>query len=91
MDKNFLTVEVYKRDRRARSGERLVHKADHTRADQAELKHLYETTWFARDGYRFEIHETYRVRKNIMTGAEFLERYDTPYSCSPASESYWSA
>jgi hypothetical protein len=25
-----------------------------------------------------------------MGGAEFKERYDTPYYCSPSSESYWS-
>jgi hypothetical protein len=26
-----------------------------------------------------------------MGGAEFQERYDTPYYCSPSSETYWSA
>jgi len=25
-----------------------------------------------------------------MTGAEFQERYDTPYYCSPSSETYYS-
>lgn len=84
------TVEVYKKDRRVKAGERLVHKADHTTATRSDLKHLYETTWFAKDGYRFEIHETYVTRKNMMGGAEYQERYDTPYFCSPSSESYWS-
>lgn len=84
------TVEVYKKDARTKKGERLVKKTDHTGADRATLKHLYETTWFARDGYRFEIHETYVTKRNLMGGKEFTERYDTPYYCSPSSESYWS-
>lgn len=84
------TVEVYKTDRRVKAGERLVKKVDHCDVDIKTLKHLYETTWFARDGYRFEIHETYVVQKNLLTGQEFRQRYDTPYYCSPASETYWS-
>ena len=83
------TVEVYKRDRRVKTGERRVLKQDHTGVDYKTLKHLYETTWFAKDGYRFEIHETWVTRKNMMSGKEFQERYDTPYFCSPSSERYW--
>jgi hypothetical protein len=30
------------------------------------------------------------VRRNIMSGKEFTERADTPYYCSPSSETYWS-
>lgn len=85
------TVEVYKADRRTKAGERLVRKTDHTSATRDMLAHLYATTWLARDGYRFEIHETFVVRKNAMNGQEFQERYDTPYYCSPRSETYWSA
>jgi hypothetical protein len=87
------TVEVYKVDRRTKAGERLVKKFEHQgprKGMKEELKHLYETTWFAKDGYRFEIHETYVTRKNMMSGAEYQERYDTPYFCSPSSESFWS-
>lgn len=85
------TVEVYKKDKRIKkTGERLVLKQDHNGADKKTLEHLYRTTWFARDGYRFEIHETYVTRKNLMGGKEFQERYDTPYYCSPSSETYWS-
>lgn len=84
------TVEVYKKDKRVKAGERLVKKTDHTSATMADLKHLYETTWLARDGYRFEIHETYVLKNNLMSGTPFYERYDTPRFCSPSSESYWS-
>ncbi len=84
------TVEVYKRDRRTKSGERLVRKCDHSTADRVALEHVYKHTYFPSHGYRFEIHETMVKRKTIF-GDEFEERYDTPYSCSPRSESYWSS
>lgn len=29
-------------------------------------------------------------RTNIMTGEKFMEAEDTPYFCSPSSESFWS-
>ena len=29
-------------------------------------------------------------RTNIMTGQKFQEDIDTPYFCSPSSETYWS-
>jgi hypothetical protein len=54
------------------------------------LEHTVKNTWLKRDGYRYEIHETFVTRKNMMSGVEFQERYDTPYYCSPSSESYWS-
>ena len=30
------------------------------------------------------------TRKNLMSGAEFHEDVNTPYFCSPSSETYWS-
>jgi hypothetical protein len=30
-------------------------------------------------------------RTNLMTGKTFVESVNTPYYCSPSSESYWSA
>jgi hypothetical protein len=87
------TLEIYKRDRRVKSGERFVGKYDYDRQDRAamerEIAALYPTYRQA-DGYRFEIHETMVTRRNLMGGAEYQERYDTPYSCSPSSETYWS-
>lgn len=29
-------------------------------------------------------------RTNYMTGVKFMEHVDTPYFCSPRSETYWS-
>lgn len=84
------TVELYKQDRRMKSGERLVRKVDHSTADRRAVELVYSKNYPKKQGYRYEIHETYVVRRNAMTGAEFRERYDTPYYCSPSSEAYWS-
>ena len=91
MDAYEITVEVYKRDRRVKSGERLVLKKDHMVNEPTMLKHTYRTTYLTRDGYRVEFYDTWVERKNLLTGERFVERYDTPRSCSPASETYWSA
>jgi hypothetical protein len=85
------TVEVYKRDRRVKQGERRVQKVDHSTADRAAVDEVYAVKYPASKGYRYEIHETYVTRKNMMSGTEFQERYDTPYYCSPSSETYWSS
>lgn len=87
------TLEIYKRDARKKTGERLVGKYDYDRPDKdamvREVRELFPT-YKSLDGYRFEIHETFVTKTNLMGGKEFTERYDTPYYCSPASESYWS-
>lgn len=85
------TLEIYAPDRRCKTGERFLGKYDYTARDEQwmreevqELKHgLYK-------GCRIELRETWVTRKNLMTGTEFQERYDTPWTCSPASELYWS-
>lgn len=84
------TVELYKKDARKKSGERLDRKVDHSTADLSAIKAVYSQKYPASKGYRFEIHETYVKKHNLMSGGEFQERYDTPHFCSPASESYWS-
>lgn len=85
------TVEVFKTDKRTKSGERQVLKQDYDTDNLSMLEHTVKHTWRASQGFRYEIHETFVTRKNMMTGAEFKERYDTPYYCSPSSETYWSA
>ena len=86
----MFTLEIYKRDSRTKQGERLVSKVDHDVESFATLEHVTQRRYPTSQGYRFEIHETYVTKTNLMGGAEFKERYDTPYYCSPASESYWS-
>ena len=84
------TVEIYKLDKRTKKGERLVSKTDYDVTEQSMLEHTVKHTYRASQGYRYEIHETMVTKRNLMGGKEFTERYDTPYYCSPASESYWS-
>ena len=84
------TVEIYKTDKRTKSGERLVLKKDYATDNLSVLEHTVKHTWRVSQGFRFEIHETMVTRKNMMGGAEYQERYDTPRYCSPSSEAYWS-
>jgi hypothetical protein len=84
------TVEIYKKDKRVKTGERLVSKNDYETTDRSMLEHTVKHTYRASQGFRYEIHETYVTRTNMMGGAEYQERYDTPRYCSPSSEAYWS-
>lgn len=86
----MFTVEIFKADKRTKSGERRVLKQDYDTDNRSMLEHSVKHTWRASQGYRYEIHETMVTRKSMMTGAEYQERYDTPRSCSPSSELYWS-
>ena len=88
------TLEIYKMDRRTKEGQRLVGKYDYDRADKAAMEREVAAlfpTYRKRDGYIFNVVETYREVTNMMTGKTILERYDTPFACSVGSESYWSA
>jgi len=81
------TLEVYKRDGRVKSGERLVKKedVDVPRGDAQGIAEALEMK-----GFRVELRDTWVTRTNSQTGREYQERYDTPRSCSPASDLYWS-
>ena len=80
------TVEIYKLDKRMKDGKRLVSKTDIEGVELSFVEALHPR----RPGYIVMIHETWVTRKNMMSGREFQERYDTPYFCSPSSEAYWS-
>ena len=86
MSKKHWTVEVYKLDKRVKEGKKLVSKMDYFCEDLAVI----ENDFPVKRGYVRMIHETFVTRKNLMTGKEYQERYDTPYFCSPSRESYWS-
>jgi hypothetical protein len=82
------TVEIYKVDRRTKAGERLVLKKDYDTDNKSTLEKTVKDS--LQKNERYEIHETYVTRTSLMGGKEFQERYDTPYYCSPSSETYWS-
>jgi hypothetical protein len=91
------TVEVYKADRRIKKDDRYGKDKKGLRfveaIDFAPSTRDYISTVAKRyqeDGYFAQVFETFVVKKNLLSGQEFAERYDTPYFCSPSSESYWS-
>ncbi len=83
------TVEIYRADKRTKAGERLVLKKDYDTLNRSMLEKSVKDH-LARNE-RFEIHQTMVTRRSAMAPFnEFEERYDTPYYCSPSSETYWS-
>ena len=82
------TLEIYKTDKRTKEGRRLVVVEDFAPSTDAYIKAVAESK--RKLGFIVEVFETYVTRTNMMGGKEFQERYDTPYYCSPSSESYWS-
>ena len=87
------TLEIYKVDRRCKAGEKLVGKYDYHKVSGTWMEEeMQDLRWrlYPSPKYRMELHETFVERVNVMTGDKFQERYDTPYTCSPRSETYWS-
>jgi hypothetical protein len=82
------TLEIYKSDRRVKGGYRLIEKKDFAPVTKDFIDTVAEK--FMQDGYMVKVFETYVTKTNLMGGAKFTERYDTPIYCSPSSESYWS-
>ena len=82
------TLEIYKTDKRTKEGRRLVEVCDFAPSTDAAIKASADS--IRKNGFIVEVFETYVTKTNMMGGKEFQERYDTPYYCSPSSESYWS-
>lgn len=87
---NF-SIEIYKSDKRRKEGKKLVEVVE------IEVENYEDALIFAEnkmDGkgvkFSYEIHETYRMVRNIMSGVMVKEHYKTPFSCSVGSESYFS-
>ena len=87
------TMYIYKRDRRTKTGERLYSTTVWTNRDDngmrrevAELFDLYPPD----QGWRFDWTPSMKTVKNLMTGLDVQIAHDTPRSCDPSSELYWS-
>ena len=87
------TLYIYKADKRCKTGERLfsttvwpVKDDNGMRRTVAELFDLYRPE----DGFRFDWTPATKTVRNLMTGAAVEIAYDTPRSCDPSSELYWS-
>jgi len=82
----LVTVEIYRKDNRYKRGEKLISKDD-----VEDTKNLVAHISEALDKKeRFVICKTFVKRVNRVSQESFWERYDTPYYCSPSSETYWS-
>jgi len=82
------TLEIYKSDRRTKEGRRLVAKQDFAPVTKDYIDAVVKAK--IKLGFIVEVFSTYITTRNLMTKKEFQERYDTPYHCSPRSESFWS-
>jgi len=88
------TMYIYKADRRKKSGERLVSTTVWRNRDAAEMhrevRELQYEVWPVSKGFRIEFHPTTKTVKNLMTGEDVVIAWDTPRSCDPSTELYWS-
>lgn len=91
--KQDYTMYIYKADKRKKTGERAVSTTVWQGRDDAgmhrevaELAHLYPKS----RGYRIFFVPTMKTVRNLMSGAEIQIPHDTPRSCDPSSELYWS-
>lgn len=85
------SFKVYKKDGRTSSGERFyVEQIYKLEEDLVPVLVDKLNRVVFKDEYRIEVNPLYVTKKNLMTGEEYQERYDTPYCCSPSSETFWS-
>lgn len=88
------TVYIYKRDARCKSGERLVSTTVWQHRDAAEMarevRELEYELWPVSKGFRIEFVPTMKTVRNLMSGKDIQIPHDTPRSCDPSSELYWS-
>jgi hypothetical protein len=93
MNKDWI-VSVYKADRRCKAGERFVAKYPFSGMDrdtvERELTALAQQLYPQKQGWRFDVQERYITVKSLMTGKDVVIERDTPWSCRPDSETYWS-
>lgn len=88
------TMYIYKADGRTKSGERLFSTTvwrDRTEAGMKREVRELQCQLYPKSQFRIEFFPTMISVKNLMTGADVEIDRDTPWSCNPASEAYWSA
>lgn len=83
------TLEIYKADKRTKDGRRLVAKQEFAPCTEDYISIVADHKRSL--GFIVEVHETYVIRTNRISGMEYSERYDTPWFASPSSETYWSS
>ena len=91
--KQDYTLYIYRADRRTKTGERLFSTTvwrdrddNGMRREVAELFDLYPPD----KGWRFDWVPAMKTVRNLRSGKEIQIPHDTPRSCDPSSELYWS-
>jgi len=86
------TLYIYKADRRCKTGERLfsttvwnVKDDNGMRRTVGNLFDLYPPI----KGWRFDWTPSMKTVTNLMSGKQIQIPHDTPRSCDPSSELYW--
>ncbi len=82
------TLELYKADKRTKEGRRLVSVEDFAPSTRAYIQAVINAK--TKLGFIVKASETWVTKRNIMSGQTYRERYDTPHSCSPSNETFWS-
>lgn len=87
------TMYIYAQDRRYTEGRRLystsVWEGRDEQGMQREVDELHLHT-YPRKKFSIEFFPTTKQVKNLMTGEMVEIPWDTPRSCDPSSELYWS-
>jgi hypothetical protein len=89
MDKMNHTAYVWKADRRKKSGERLVSTTVWRDRDAHTVLREVKAVW-SPTLYRIEVVPTMKTVINLMSGLPVEIAHDTPRSCDPSTELYWS-
>jgi hypothetical protein len=92
--KQDYTMYIYKADKRTKTGERLFSTTVWTgrtvEGMDNEVRGLRAQMYPTLAGWRLEAVPTTKTVKNLMTGKDIEIAHDTPRSCDPSSELYWS-
>lgn len=86
------TFSIYKNDKRTKTGCKLIKTMHDIECDDTKLdKILHELTFtYPTHKHQVEYRPSMKTVKNLMTGLMISIPYDTPRSCDPSSELYWS-
>jgi hypothetical protein len=88
------TMYIWKLDRRTKRGERLYSTTVWRDRDAAtidrEVQELFLIGLYTVDKFRVEVVPTTKTVRNLMTGQDVVIAHDTPRSCDPSSEQFWS-
>ena len=85
------TMYIWKADRRCKTGERLFSTTVwQDRTDMGMINEVgYLIDMYPKAEFRIEVVPTTKTVKNLMTGELVEIAHDTPRSCDPSSELYW--